>query len=213
MGNVVQLLVGLDEDAVRATTALRWNPATAVLLLASAWWVKGPLLVAVGWCADLGNRRVLPLIAGTATLSFALASWANAVLKAIFDRSRPPDALGLEALGSIPSSASFPSGHAMSAFAVAAAIAVLSPRLRWPVLGVAALIAFSRVYLGVHFWLDVLVGAGLGSIIGASMAIGTRRLARLRAARGSSRPARATATEARPTCQPITVPTTTSSGK
>ena len=33
----------------------------------------------------------------------------------------------------MPVSASFPSGHAMSAFAVAAAIAVLSPRLRWPV--------------------------------------------------------------------------------
>jgi undecaprenyl-diphosphatase len=213
MGNVVQLLVGLDEDAVRATTALRWSPATAFLLLASAWWVKGPLLVAVGWCADLGNRRILPLVAGTATLSFALASGANAVLKATFDRSRPPEALGLEALGSVPTSASFPSGHAMSAFAVAVAIAVLSPRLRWPVLAVAALIAFSRVYLGVHFWLDVLVGAGLGAGIGASMAIGTRRLARLRTDGGTSRPARASATENSPTCQPTMVPTTTSSGK
>jgi undecaprenyl-diphosphatase len=213
MGNAVQLLVGLDEDAVRATTALRWSPATAFLLLASAWWVKGPLLVAVGWCADLGNRRILPLVATTATLSFALASWANAVLKALFDRSRPPDALGLEALGSVPTSASFPSGHAMSAFAVAAAIAVLSPRLRWPVLAVAALIAFSRVYLGVHFWLDVLVGAALGISIGASTAIGMRRLVRRRTDRGSSRPARVTATENRPTCQPTTVPTATSSGK
>ena len=95
-------------------------------------------------------------------MSFALASWLNAVLKPLVDRSRPPEAIGLEAVGSVPGSASFPSGHAMSAFAVAAAIAVLSPRLRWPVLGVAAVIAFSRVYLGVHFWLDVLVGAVLG---------------------------------------------------
>jgi membrane-associated phospholipid phosphatase len=69
----------------------------------------------------------------------------------------------------------------MCAFAVASAIAVLSPRLRWPVLAVAGMIAFSRVYLGVHFWLDVLVGALLGIAIGAGMAVGTRRLARARA--------------------------------
>ena len=66
----------------------------------------------------------------------------------------------------------------MSAFAVATAIAVLSPRLRLPMVAVAALIAFSRVYLGVHFWLDVLVGAALGSAIGTGMALATRRLAR-----------------------------------
>ncbi|MEA2179929.1 MAG: undecaprenyl-diphosphatase [Solirubrobacteraceae bacterium] len=180
MGNALQLLVGLDQDAVRATTALRWSPATAVLVLVSAWWVKGPLIVAVGWCADLRNRRVLPLVAGTATLSFALASWLNAVLKALVDRSRPPDAIGLEAVGGVPASPSFPSGHAMSAFAVASAIAVLSPRLRWPVLAVAALIAFSRVYLGVHFWLDVLAGAVLGIAIGTCIALGTRRLLRAR---------------------------------
>jgi membrane-associated phospholipid phosphatase len=180
MGNALQLVVDLDQDAVRATTALRWSPATAFLLLASAWWVKGPLLVGVGWCSDLRNRRLLPLVAGTAALSFAQASWMNAVLKALVDRSRPPEEIGLEALGRIPTSASFPSGHAMSAFAVASAIAVLSPRLRWPVLAVAAVIAFSRVYLGVHFWLDVLVGAVLGIVIGASMAIGTRRLVRAR---------------------------------
>ncbi len=181
MGNVVQLLVGLDEDAVRATTALRWNPATAVLLLASAWWVKGPLLVAVGWCADLGNRRILPLVAGAATLSFALASGANAVLKPLVGRSRPPEALGLEAVGSVPTSASFPSGHAMSAFAVAAAIALLAPRLRWAVLAVAGVIAVSRAYLGVHFWLDVLAGAGFGMAIGALIAVAVRRSLAMRA--------------------------------
>ena len=181
MGNTLQLLLDLDRDAVRATADLRWDPATALLLLASAWWVKGPLLVGVGWCADLGNRRLLPLVAGSAALSFALASWLNSVLKALFDRSRPPHEIGLDAIGGVPISPSFPSGHAMHAFAVAAAIAVLSPRLRLPVLAVAALIAFSRVYLGVHFWLDVLAGAVLGMAIGACIALAIRRLLRARA--------------------------------
>lgn len=58
----------------------------------------------------------------------------------------------------------------MTAFAAAAAVAVLAPRIRWPVLALAALIGFSRVYLGVHFWLDVLVGSVLGLVIGVAFA-------------------------------------------
>ena len=174
MSNALQLLVGLDQDAIRVTSELRCGPATAVLTLASAWWVKGPLLVGAGWCADLRCRRLFPLVALAATLSFFVASGLNAVLKALVDRSRPPEAIGLHSLVGMPASPSFPSGHAMTAFAVAAAIALLAPRLRWPVLGLAAVIGFSRVYLGVHFWLDVLVGAALGLAIGFSVA-GTLR--------------------------------------
>jgi undecaprenyl-diphosphatase len=180
MSQVLRLLVDLDQDAIRATTELRWRPATGLLLLVSAWWVKGPLLVATAWCADVRNRRVVPLVALAATLSFALASWLNALIKAIVGRSRPPTEIGLDALGSVPGSPSFPSGHAMTAFAVAGAIALLAPRLRWPVLGLAALIGFSRVYLGVHFWLDVLAGAALGMTIGVLIALSGRRLAAAR---------------------------------
>ena len=180
MGHALQQLVSLDHDAVRATTELRWSPATAVLAFVSAWWVKGPLLVATGWCADLRNRRLFPLVALAATLSFALASWLNALIKAVVGRSRPPQEMGLHAIVGVPGSPSFPSGHAMSAFAVAAAIALLAPRLRWPVLALAALIGFSRVYLGVHFWLDVLAGAALGIAIGALIAVSFRRSLALR---------------------------------
>ena len=66
----------------------------------------------------------------------------------------------------------------MTAFATAGAVAVLAPRLRWPVLALAAAIAVSRVYLGVHFWLDVLAGAALGLAIGASAAVALRPLLR-----------------------------------
>ena len=180
MNEVLQMLVDLDRDAIRATSSLRWSPATAVLALASAWWVKGPLLVAVGWGADLHNRRVFPLVAFAATLSFALASGLNAVLKAIVDRSRPPDEIGLQAVVGVPGSPSFPSGHAMTAFAVAGAIALLAPRLRWAALGAASVIALSRVYLGVHFWLDVLAGAGFGMAIAVLIVAAVRRSATLR---------------------------------
>jgi membrane-associated phospholipid phosphatase len=175
MTDALQLLLSLDEDAIRATTELRWEPATWLLTLLSAWWVKGPLMVAAGWCADLRCKRAFPLVAVAATVSFFVASGINAVIKELVDRHRPPRSMDLDALVALPGSPSFPSGHAMSAFAVAAAIAVLAPRTRWAVLGVAAAIAFSRVYLGVHFWIDVLAGAALGIAIGVGVAVLARR--------------------------------------
>jgi membrane-associated phospholipid phosphatase len=175
MGDALQLVLSLDEDAIRATSELRWEPATAILTLLSAWWVKGPLLVAAGFCADLRCKRAFPLVALAAAVSFFVASGLNALIKDLVARSRPPLSMDLDALVGLPGSPSFPSGHAMSAFAVAAAIAVLAPRTRWPVLGVAATIAFSRVYLGVHFWIDVLAGAALGIAIGAGIAVFARR--------------------------------------
>jgi membrane-associated phospholipid phosphatase len=198
MGNLLDLLVGLDHSAIRVTDELRWAPATAVLALMSAWWVKGPLLVAVGWGADLRCGRRFPLVALAASIAFFLASGLNAVLKAIVDRSRPPEAIGLDALVGVPGSPSFPSGHAMSAFAVAGAIALLAPRLRRPVLVLAAAIAFSRVYLGVHFWLDVLVGSALGLAIGVGCAAAFRRGVRRSPAPARRRPARALRAHAPP---------------
>jgi membrane-associated phospholipid phosphatase len=178
MTDVLQFLVSVDEDAIRVTRALRWEPATAVLALASAWWVKGPLLVATGWCADIRHRRRLPVVALAATASFLIASWFNYMIKALVDRSRPPEAIGLDALVGVPGSPSFPSGHAMTAFATAGALAILVPRLRLPVLALAAVIAFSRVYLGVHFWLDVMVGAVLGLLVALAVCAPLRRSAR-----------------------------------
>jgi membrane-associated phospholipid phosphatase len=189
MGDLLHLLVDLDHSAIRATDELRWAPATAVLAFLSAWWVKGPLLVAVGWGSDLRCGRRFPLAALAATCAFFTASGLNALLKAIVDRSRPPQEIGLHALVGVPGSPSFPSGHAMSAFAVAGAIALLAPRLRWPVLTLAAAIAFSRVYLGVHFWLDIIVGSALGLTVGIGCAAALRRCVRRSPAPAERRPA------------------------
>jgi undecaprenyl-diphosphatase len=60
----------------------------------------------------------------------------------------------------------FPSGHATIAFASAYILTRAYPRFAWWLYTVAALIAFSRVYLGKHYMSDVVAGAGIGVVIG-----------------------------------------------
>ncbi|MFF8593676.1 bifunctional phosphatase PAP2/diacylglycerol kinase family protein [Streptomyces sp. NPDC015220] len=68
-----------------------------------------------------------------------------------------------------PITTSFPSGHAASAAAFAAGVALESPAWGAAVAPVAASVALSRVYTGVHFPSDVLAGAALGA--GAAFAV------------------------------------------
>jgi undecaprenyl-diphosphatase len=69
----------------------------------------------------------------------------------------------------VPHSGSFPSGHATAAFACAAVIAWRAPPLAFPGFLLAGAIAWSRVYVGVHWPLDVLGGAALGILIATAL--------------------------------------------
>ena len=166
----------MDAEVGEAVIQLRAAPLTAVLVVASAAWVKGPLFVAVAAIRDATQRRLLPVYALVTLAAFLLTSLVTGVLKDVFERERPPfgeDAI--EPLVAIPTSESFPSGHTSTSFAAAVALGVLVPRLRWPALALAAVVGFSRVYLGVHYTLDVLVGALLGAAIGFLVARAAQR--------------------------------------
>jgi undecaprenyl-diphosphatase len=69
----------------------------------------------------------------------------------------------------LPHSGAFPSGHAASAFAAATVIAWASRRLAVPAYLLAALVAWSRVYVGVHWPLDVIGGAALGTLVAIAL--------------------------------------------
>jgi undecaprenyl-diphosphatase len=99
------------------------------------------------------------------------------VLKATVERERPYETLA-EADPLIRASVgnSFPSGHAATSFAGAVILGYLFRRALPGLLALAALVAVSRVYVGVHYPLDVLGGAALGSVV----ALGVIAVLRLR---------------------------------
>jgi undecaprenyl-diphosphatase len=75
--------------------------------------------------------------------------------------------------------ASFPSGHAITAFACAVALGYFLPRLRWALLTLAVLVAISRVVVGAHYASDVIAGAAIGwlSAVLVRRAFATRGIA------------------------------------
>lgn len=167
-----------DALVVEETQALRWHFLTPLFVLASAWWVKWPLFVVVGALYDGGRRTLFPRVAVLTSVGVGAVATIVTVLKQFADRTRP--ALADPAITSLvptPQSASFPSGHSATAFAAATIVGALCPRFRWPLLAAASLVAASRVYLGVHYLLDVIAGATLGVAVGLAV-VGLARRAR-----------------------------------
>jgi undecaprenyl-diphosphatase len=97
------------------------------------------------------------------------------VIKPRFERIRPSEALaGTRQLVDAHDS-SFPSAHAANTFAAGTFLAVRFPRMI-PILVIPAVVSYSRVYVGVHYPLDVLAGGALGATIGGVLAALERAL-------------------------------------
>jgi len=147
------------------------------------------LLVWVGllWKGGVKGRTValllLPLILTTDQLS-------SHVLKELFDRARPCDALeGVRAIDGCRHSPSFPSSHAVNNFAAATLFALHYRRwVPWLAFGLAALVSYSRIYLGLHYPSDVLGGAVIGILCALAVTGVARGVARLAQRSGANRP-------------------------
>ena len=163
------------------------------------------VVLGVGLRGRNASRRLnlaLTVLAERAFYLFTVAAVsgvASQALKHLFGRARPKliDIVGFlhfDPFAFDATFASFPSGHAVTAFAMAVGLGYFAPRLMAPLLALAALVAASRVVIGSHYLSDVLFGAALGyaSAVLVRRAFAARRMAfRLRdgkiAPRGGAR--------------------------
>lgn len=171
LGPLEGSVVALDRDIAQSLGEMRtpdWNDSTAVGSTSADSLVKipGTIVLSLLFLWRWRRWREAGLLVG----ALALESSAFVITSFIVDRSRPP----IEQLDSIPPTGSFPSGHTGAAVAFYGALAVIvwwhvrNPLVR----GVVALIAgvlpfvvgFSRMYRGMHFLSDVVVGGIVGLV-------------------------------------------------
>ena len=156
----------LDRDVYVWVVEHRVPPLDWVFVALTVAGYAGLLWIALA--AVLAFRAPRPVLLTTALVAGTVwgADLVTLGLKRLTARERPyetvlePDPLVRADIG-----LSFPSGHAATSFAGAVLLAYLFSRLAPALLLLATLVAYSRVYVGVHYPADVLAGAAVGTLV------------------------------------------------
>jgi len=125
-----------------------------------------PVGAIILWFVVSHWRPPVALIAG----GFVFGWTAARIIKAYVDRGRPGALLDNVSFGwrTPIDTFGYPSGHAVVALTLAVVLSPYMPRwLRWTLYALAAVVCFSRMYMGAHLPLDVVGGAAFGVLIGS----------------------------------------------
>ncbi|MBO0929640.1 phosphatase PAP2 family protein [Fibrella aquatilis] len=147
-----------------------WLDPIMVLITERNTWIPG-YVVLVGWLAWRFRKRAIGLVLTLAVAVIISDQVCSSVLKPLTLRLRPCHETALQAAIHLPlpcgGQYGFCSSHAANTFALATGLwLLLGTRygwLRW-LFAWAALVAYSRVYVGAHYPVDVLAGAAIGTL-------------------------------------------------
>lgn len=168
----MEAILNFDLSVFRFVEDYIWNPVLDVIMPiitylgegGVVWIITALILLLTKKYRKCGVAMALGLIG-----SLVVVDW---IIKPIVERPRP---FNLEAwegifnypdLVSKPSSWSFPSGHSSSSLAASVALLCTNKKFGIPAVILGVLIAFSRIYVHVHYPTDVIVGILVGAILG-----------------------------------------------
>ncbi|OGO32606.1 MAG: hypothetical protein A2Z29_05020 [Chloroflexi bacterium RBG_16_56_11] len=118
---------------------------------------------------DVQNREIDQRAVMAAIISIGVVSGFVALCNEHYFRPRPFNVLPADSINLLfyqPTDSSFPSNLASVVFAIAVPVFIKSRKAGAVLLGLAVLSSFGRIYIGIHYPLDVLGGAALGALAG-----------------------------------------------
>lgn len=184
---MLQLLLNLDEHAfflINGMHSILTDHFFMLITQLGNGWFIAPLLVALVWWKT--PKKQFGKILLISIIGLSLCGIANSQLKKVFKRPRPLKHFSgqkaetviaddnrnsnaakqrIHVVGPNHRNKSFPSGHTNTAFSVATFLVILFGRTFLFAYIPAFFVGYSRIYLGVHFPLDVIAGAVLGSMM------------------------------------------------
>lgn len=155
------------------------NPITDTVMpvLSADWYLR--ILYGVAICLLLikGDAKVRWLVIFSAVTLLFTDQVSAGFLKPLIARARPCQSMSdIHLLVGCGGGMSMPSSHAANAFGQAALFSLTLRRTRWYLWAFAALVAASRVFVGVHYPGDVIIGAGIGVMTAIALVFLFRQL-------------------------------------
>jgi undecaprenyl-diphosphatase len=166
---MLEWLAGLDTQLFLFFNVTLANPVTDLVMpiITNDWFLRILFAIAVVLLLIFGNARLRWAVLFSVIVIVLTDQLSAGLLKPMIGRLRPCHVLdGINLLVNCGGGKSMPSSHAANSFGQAVLFALLFPRWRWPLLIFAALVAMSRVTVGVHYPFDIVVGAMLGATVG-----------------------------------------------
>ncbi len=129
----------------------------------------GVCLAVILWKGDRRLRFAVVFSLIAVALTDQISS---SVLKPLLVRPRPCHLMQVHLLVDCGAGFSMPSSHAANLFGQAYLFKTVAPRSSKYLIPLATIIALSRIFVGVHYPADILVGASLGTLVGYAVAVG-----------------------------------------
>ena len=180
---MLELFTQLDTSLFLFFNVTLANPVTDLVMpiVTSDWLLRILYAAAVVLLLIFGNARLRWVVLFSVIVVALTDQLSAGLLKPMIGRLRPCQVLdNINLLVACGGGKSMPSSHAANSFGQAVLFSLMYPRVRWPLLVFAGLVALSRVFVGVHYPFDILAGAVLGATVGLAAAVAARRFLALK---------------------------------